>query len=170
MSAISNSGSLIHLAKISLISLLKEIYGEILIPVKVKIEAVDRGKNRGYSDAIIIEKAIDEKWIKIVNIKSPKKFYALAEIAGLHEAEIEVIWLAYKRNIIALLDDDAARKFARSLGIIVRGTLGVVVEAVKKGIITKNKALEALDKLSNIMYLSSDVYVSTKKSIEKIFA
>jgi len=64
-----------------------------------------------------------------------------------------VIWLAYKRNVIALLDDDAARKFAKSLGVIVRGTLGVIVEAVKKGIMTKNKALEALDRLSNIMYL-----------------
>ena len=168
MSAVSNSGPLIHLAKISLISLLKELYGEVLIPVEVKIEAVNRGKDRGYSDAIIIEEAINEKWIKVVNVKPLKKFYALAEIAGLHKAEIEVIWLAYKRNIIALLDDDSARKFVKSLGVRVRGTLGIIVEGVREGIIAKSKALEALDRLSTIMYLSSDVYILARRSIEKL--
>lgn len=167
MSVVSNSGPLIHLAKVSLINILKELYNQVLIPLEVKIEAIDKGKEKGFPDAILIEEALNEGWIKVINVKPSKKFSTLAEIAGLHEAEIKVIWLAYKRNITALLDDDAARKFAKSLGIKVRGSLGIILEAVKKGIIAKSKALEALDRLSDIMYLSSEVYRLVRRSIEK---
>jgi len=164
---VSNSGPLIHLAKISLIHILRELYGNILITLEVKVEVVDKGKERGYSDALLIEKAINNGWIKVVRIEVPEKIYGLAETAGLHKAEVEVIWLAYRRNIIALLDDSVARIFAKSMGVRVKGSLGVIVEAFRKNILTRNDALNALDKISSIMYLSSDVYRIVRNSIEK---
>ena len=44
---VSNSGPLIHLARIYRLNLLKELFGKVAIPTEVKIEVVDRGNERG---------------------------------------------------------------------------------------------------------------------------
>ena len=62
MIAVSNAGPLIHLAKIGRLSLLKEIFNEIIIPRTVKVEVVDKGKEKGaLSEAI--EEAI-KLWLE----------------------------------------------------------------------------------------------------------
>ncbi len=168
MRAASNSGPLIHLARVSALFLLKKLYGEVLIPYEVKIEVVLRGKEKGYSDAFIVERAISEGWIIVVDVKPPETYLSLASRAGVHMAESRVIWLAYREGLVALLDDDAARVFAESLGIKVRGSLGILIEAVKKGFMSKKNALRTLDKLSNVMYLSADLYRIVRKAIERM--
>ena len=164
-SAVSNSGPLIHLAKVGKLELLK-LY-EVLIPSQVKIEIVDRGKERGHGDAIVVEDAIKEGWIKVIDIKIEKKFIQAAENAGLHEAEIAVIFYAYEEKYLALLDDDPARIFARDLGIKVKGSLGILVKNLKEKKVVFEEALRALDDLASIMYLSSDLYKMTLKELEK---
>jgi|GEM_PF-5309391 hypothetical protein len=57
MSAVSNAGPPIHLAKIGRLSLLKEIFEEIIVPRTVKVEVIDRGREKGKPDAFIIENA-----------------------------------------------------------------------------------------------------------------
>ncbi len=47
MTAVSNAGPLIHLAKIGRLNLLKDIFNEIVIPRTVKEEVIDRGKEKG---------------------------------------------------------------------------------------------------------------------------
>ena len=44
--AVSNSGPLIHLARIGRLNLLRQLLGAVAIPVDVKIEVVDREKKR----------------------------------------------------------------------------------------------------------------------------
>lgn len=56
---ISNSGPLIHVARIYKLKLLKELFGEIVIPYAVKKEVVDRGKEEGMADAFLIENEIE---------------------------------------------------------------------------------------------------------------
>ena len=164
-SAVSNSGPLIHLAKAGLLELIR-LY-DIMIPVEVKYEVVDRGKEKGFTDALLIEKAIEEGWIKVVNVRVDDKFAKAAEVAGLHKAEIAVVYYAYKNGITALLDEDAARVFARSLGVKVRGSLGLLIEGLNEGLISYSEAVKGLDELSKIMYLSSDVYRLALRKIEK---
>jgi len=163
--AVSNSGPLIHLAKTGLLHLIK-LY-DILIPQEVKREVVDVGKEKGYSDAFLVEKAIDDGWIRVIEIKVDEKFAEIARLAGLHEAEIGVVYYAYQNKITALLDEDPARVFARSLGVKVRGSLGLLIEGLKEGLITYREALEGLDRLVDTMYLSSSVYKLVLKEIEK---
>ena len=167
-SAVSNSGPLIHLAKAGLLELIR-LY-DIMIPVEVKYEVVDRGKEKGFTDALLIEKAIEEGWIKVVNVSVDDKFAKFAkaaEVAGLHEAEIAVVYYALQNGITALLDEDAARVFARSLGVKVRGSLGLLIEGLNEGLISYSEAVKGLDELSKIMYLSSDVYKLALREIEK---
>ena len=164
-SAVSNSGPLIHLAKAGLLELIT-IY-DVLIPIEVKIEVVDRGKEKGYSDAVLIGNAIKDGWIKEIKIEVEKGFLKIADIAGLHKAEIHVISYAYQHKIIALLDDEPARVFARGLGVNVSGSLSILIRGLKRGLIAYNGALNGLEKLSDVMYLSSDAYRVTLKELEK---
>ncbi len=127
---------------------------------------VEKGKARGYSDALLIEKKIEEGSIKEIPIEIDNKFEAAAQIAGLHKAEIAVIYYAYKNEIIALLDDDAARIFARGMGIKVKGTLGVLIDGFNNKVISRPEALLGLNKLSQIMYLSADIYQLVLKQLE----
>ncbi len=115
-----------------------------------------------------VEKAIEECWIKVIDVSVDDKFSKAAEVAGLHKAEIAVVYYAYKKNgINALLDDDAARVFARGLGVKVRGSLGLLIEGLKEGLISYSEAVKGLDDLSKVTYLSSDVYKLVLKKIEK---
>ena len=164
-SAVSNSGPLIHLAKVGLLELIK-LY-DVLIPVEVKYEVVDKGKEKGFTDALLVEKAIEDGLIKVINVSVDDKFAKAAEIAGLHKAEIAVVYYAYKNDIIALLDEDAARVFARGLGVKVRGSLGLLIEGLKEGLISYLEAIKGLDDLSKVMYLSSDVYKLVLREIER---
>jgi len=164
--AVSNSGPLIHLAKAGLLEFIK-LY-DVLIPSEVKYEVVDRGKEKGFSDAVQIEKAIEDGWIRVIDVDMGNRFAKAAEIAGLHKAEVSVIYYAYMNGIIALLDEDAARVFARGLGVKVKGSLGLLVEGLKKGVITYSKAINGLNNLSRIMYLSSDVYSLVLRELERL--
>jgi predicted nucleic acid-binding protein len=88
---VSNAGPLIHLAKISLLHLFKTLFQKLIIPLEVKVGAVDLGKEKGSPDAIHIEKAIDEGWIKVEEVKLSKGFKDVAKVAGLRLAEVATI-------------------------------------------------------------------------------
>ncbi|MHA1378545.1 MAG: hypothetical protein ACTSRG_09205 [Candidatus Helarchaeota archaeon] len=164
-SAVSNSGPLIHLSKTGLLNLIQLF--DISIPTEVKVEVVDEGKKKGYADAILIEKAINDDWIKIFDIQVEKNFLQAADIAGLHPAEIKVIYYALQKGIIALLDDDPARIFARTLGVKISGSLGVLIKGLKEKEISFKEALKGLDDLADVMYLSSEIYKIALKELEK---
>ncbi|MHA1710652.1 MAG: hypothetical protein ACTSUS_01085 [Candidatus Freyarchaeota archaeon] len=165
---VSNAGPLIHLAKTNLLRLLKDLYQEVVIPREVKVEAVDRGKERGFSDAVQIEDAISQGWIKVEEVKITEEFASTARVAGLRVAEAAVIYYAYKNKAAALLDEDSARVFARTLGIPIRGSLGIILEGLKRSIISRTEALIALEKLSDVMYLSADLYRVVRRKIEEM--
>jgi predicted nucleic acid-binding protein len=165
--AASNAGPLIHLARINRLHLLKALFKEVTIPTEVKVETVDKGRERGFPDALQIEKAINEGWIRIEKIEPNRELTEVAKIAGLQLAEVAVIYYACRNRAIALLDDEPARVFARTLGVSVRGSLGIILDALKKGFLSRGEALEALDKLSEVMYLAPYVYRLVKKEIER---
>jgi len=164
---VSNAGPLIHLARTNLLHLLKNLYREVVIPNEVKIETVDRGVEKGFPDAIQIGDAINEGWIKAEDTKLTQEFTKMAQIAGLKTAEAAVIYYAYQNDGMALLDEDPARTLARTLGIPIRGTLGIILESLKKGFLSRVEALKALEKLSEIMYLGADLYRTVRDEIEK---
>ncbi len=163
----SDAGPLIHLAKIGLLDLLRETYSTITIPLEVRAEAAGRGKEKGFADAFLIEEAIRTGWIQVVDVKMPGEFLELCRHAGVDKGEAEVLRYAKENGGLALLDDEAPRDLARSLGIPVRGTLGVLVESVRRGILTRQSALRKLDELSDLMYMSGELYRLTRRALEE---
>jgi len=168
--AISNAGPLIHLAKANALHILQALFHTILIPDEVKIETVDKGKDKGHPDALQIEKAIQQGWIKTktMQVQLNRDFKKAAKTAGLRNAEAVVIQYAYQNRLVALLDDEPARVFARTLGVTVRGTLGILIQAAKNNVLNRQEAMQILDKLTETMYISVDLYKTTRKEIDKL--
>lgn len=163
---VSNSGPLIHLAKIGRIEILKDIFRKAIIPREVKLEIVDRGKDEGMGDAFLIESEIENGWI-VINQRNNGKVKEIAESAGIDIGEASAIMLARRTKCPVLIDDLAARRFASGLGLEVVGSIGVLIRYAKLQKISKNEALGALDKLALVMWLSLDVYEDARKIIEK---
>jgi len=165
---VSSAGPLIHLAKANALHMLQALFHTILIPDEVKTETVDKGKDKGHPDALQIEKAIQQGWIKTIQVQLNRDFKKVAKTAGLRNAEAVVIQYAYQDRLIALLDDAPARVFARTLGITVRGALGILIQATKSNILNRQEAMQILDKLTETMYISVDLYKTTRKEIDKL--
>ncbi len=164
---VSNSGPLIHLAKVGRIKLLKDIFGEVIIPHEVKLEVVDRGKDEGMGDAFLIESEIENGWI-VTDKNNDHKVKEIAESAGIDIGEASAIMLARRMKCPVLIDDLAARRFAAGLGLEVIGSIGVLIRSAKLQKISKREAFEALDKLARVMWLSVDIYEDARMIIEKL--
>ena len=159
---VSNAGPLIHLARISKLKLLKALFGEVVIPYAVKEEVVERGKEKGKADAFLIEEGLKEGWIVTVEDIDMGE---IAERAGIEEAEAIAIMHARRKRCPVLLDDLAARRFAISLGLEVVGSVGVLIMSAKECKISKEEALDSLEKLAKVMWLRIDVYEGARKAI-----
>ena len=65
----------------------------------------------GVIDALLVEKAIEEGWIKIINVNIDDKFVKIAEVAGLHKTEVTVLTMLTKT---VLLHYDVVRIFTKN--------------------------------------------------------
>ena len=142
-----NTTPLIALSHVGLLHLLKQLYGEIIIPEAVYQElAIKKGS--------VCEKEVNNflSWIRVKKIENQmaKQMYK----TQLHDGEVEVMILA--KEIIAdivIIDDAKAKKHAKYLGLPVTGTLGILIKAKQKGYI---------DKLKPILYqmVQNGIYIS----------
>jgi len=163
-SIVANATPLIYLVKIGKINLLKRIFGMVLIPEEVKIETVDEGKRLGESDAYIIEDAINDGWLKVLNtkiIKFPVK---------LEKGEMAVLSLAKNLGVReVLIDEISARTVARLLGLIPRGTIYVLLKALEIKEIDFNEFLESLNELVKQGFrLKEEIYLEAIRIARRI--
>lgn len=127
---IVNSTPLIVLCKIGRLDILQKLYGVIVIPQAVfyEITAKEDSACRQISE---------QEWIHVEGIsdQSDKKMYK----AKLHNGEVEVMILAQEKPEadLVIIDDNAAKKTAKYLGLTVTGTIGVLLKAKKAGVIEK---------------------------------
>lgn len=122
---IVNSTPLIVLTNINHLSLLKNLYSEIFIPQAVFDEVTAK------NDSACQEIKNHTDWIHICKIKdeSQKRMYQ----AKLHAGEVEVMILAQESPgaDLVILDDNAAKKTAKFLGLKVTGTNEVSGRALR---------------------------------------
>ncbi len=154
---VSNSTVLIYLAKIGKLNLLKELFGEILIPAEVFREVVINGKEQQQPDAFAVEMAIEEEWIKVKDIE------ALGELDefGIDIGEAEAISLAKSLGIPVLLDQTHARVAAKALGLKPRGTIFVMLATLRKKLLTYEEYIDSLEELVKAGFrMSDEVYLA----------
>lgn len=147
MPVISDASPLIWLAKVGKITLLKDLFGEVIIPQEVYTEAVEKGLQYGFTDAQTIKECISEGWIKLYELNS-KNQVLLQKISGyaseIHLGEAQAIVLARELKLLLLMDESAGRAFAQAWGLKVKGTIYVIISALRKGFISETEAKETV--------------------------
>jgi predicted nucleic acid-binding protein len=125
---VTDAGPIIHLSQIHLLKLLPTLYEQILVPDLVYREVVVDGDLLPGSAEL--RRA---KWIELVPHDPGAPLFQLLR-SQLDPGEAAAIWLAAERKAALILSDDRpARLAAEQLGVAVRGTLGVLVEAKRRG-------------------------------------
>ena len=160
---VSNASPLIYLAKVGKLYLLKELFQIVLIPKSVYEEVVIKGKDKGFPDAEVVERAVKDGWIKVVEVQTEKEFDEI------ERGEAEAIELALKESLDLLVDDSTARVVASSLGVRPIGTLRVLYLAVKNGLISKYNAKKTLSLMIKEGFrISIEVYSRFLEELEKL--
>lgn len=132
MIVLSNAGPLIALSKLNRLTLLSELYGTVHVPRTVYEEVTAA---QGRPDALTARIFLQHFRWPILEASSGV-LQAYRPPVELDAGERELLALARDlKDPLLLLDDEAARSEARRLGFRLKGTLGVLVEAHRKGLL-----------------------------------
>ena len=162
---VSDASVLIALAKMQRLQLLEEVYRHVAISPVVKAEVVDRGKAISAPGVEQIEKALADGWIKVLrlNAKERQLKQRVLKTTRLDEGEGESLALAHSREVLLIVDDREARAMAAAMSLEFIGTAGVLLEAFLKHHLTLEELEEAVEDLSNVIWLSPTVVVEILK-------
>lgn len=145
---IADTSCLIILKKVNELNLLQRLFQQITVTPTITQE-------------------YQEKLPEWITIQSPNEqsYRAIAEI--IDEGEASAIALALEIDDCRLiLDDIRARKYAKQLDLSVIGTLGIIAQAQKAGIIPS--ALTVIDKIQTTNFrLSERVIEQVKQALDK---
>ena len=151
MKIICNTTPIIALSSVNQFQLLKMLYHSITVPLAVIEELKEGGP-------IYVPDIHNYEWIKVI---PNKKGISNKLLFQLDSGERQVIITALREKAdLVLIDDRSGRNIAEYLGLKVKGTLGVLVDAKRRGLI------ESFTKLSQEMK-EHGIYYS-KKLIEEI--
>jgi len=125
---ICNTSPIQYLHQIGAMSLLSSLVGHLTVPQAVVGELAE-GRRMG----IDLPDVTTEDWI---TVRRPTSEPALPLVSELGPGETEVLMLALEApEAIVILDDGLARWVAEKIGVRLTGTLGVLRDAKKAGLI-----------------------------------
>ena len=118
---VADAGPLMALAKLNLLYLLKQLYGQVQFPCSVYEEVIVEGIRWGFEDAHTLQQFLSQESWKPTEIEDMPD-----ELASSHldRGERESIALALDQNGLLLIDEEQGRAVARRLGVKVRGDFG----------------------------------------------
>ena len=121
---ISNNSPLVGLLGLNLLPLLRDLYTEVWIPRAVEKEFLRK-------DPIVRRETLkNTPWIKTVDLTDPQ---TAAVYVGLDDGEAEALALANEHDArLVLLDEKVGRQVAEEIGLTVKGTVGILLEAKQK--------------------------------------
>jgi hypothetical protein len=127
------------LAKLGLLDLLHRLYGQVRFPTAVFTEVVRRGGERGYSDAFLVQMAIQQRKLGVVEVNDSDLPSDIATLP-LDVGEKQALYLAQSDKAdLVLFDDEKVREEAKARGLNVKGTLGVIIQAYHAGLLGLNE-------------------------------
>lgn len=139
MIVVSNTSPIINLAAVGQLQLLRQLYGQIIIPPAVHREIVVVGT--GQPGAVQVE-SFD--WFETRSVLNQDLVASLQ--LKVDEGEAEAIALASALNAdLLLLDERRGRVAAAHLGLRFIGLLGILIEAKHKDLVPATKPI--LDQL-----------------------
>ena len=143
MIVVSDSTPLITLMKAERLDVLQGLFGEVLIPEAVFNELTT---NTDFTEEADLVK--NSSFIKVVSVNDDKAVSLLRRATGLDLGESEAIVYADNNKAdILLMDEVAGRRVATDMGFVIMGSIGVLIAAFKRGILSQADAKEALEKI-----------------------
>ena len=147
---VCDAGPLIHLDEVGCVKLLAD-FPQVLVPLAVWDEVVKHRPNALTQETVRYQK------VTLGNALSAE-LDALTRLLGLHRGEQQALQVAQTHpGCLMLTDDTAARLAARSLGLAVHGTLGVLLRAIRRQQKSKEEIVKVLRSLPN----TSTLYIRT---------
>ncbi len=151
MIVVANAGPLIALAQTDRFALLQTLYGTLHIPPAVREEVVIAGHGRPGS----VEVA-DARWIEVVDVQGTTAVRLLADRLDLGESQAIVLALELDADPL-LIDEDRGRRIAEARGIAKTGTIGTLVVAKQRGLLSS--VAQELDRLQAAGFrMSQEIY------------
>jgi len=138
MIVISDTSPLITFWGIGHLDVLASLYGEVVIPCEVEAEL----RTEQHSDSAEAIFVACRGWLKVM---SPQH---LATVQGLDPGETAAITLAKELGAdLLIIDEKLGRKVANCESVPVIGTIGVLIEAAKAGLIDLTRSFERIKKI-----------------------
>lgn len=128
MPIIANAGPLIALGRIAKLSLLPQLYKEVIVPPAVYQEVTYEEERSGAKEII------NAAWIQQKSVPDTISVQRLHY--WLDDGESEAIVLAQMMHMPLLIDERRGRNIAKTLHIPCVGTVGVLLTAKNKGHLT----------------------------------
>jgi len=137
--------------------MLLTLYGDVLIPREVYNEVVVNGLRLGADDAPAVDFLVQQGYIQVVEVVWPVPLPAWGQ--ALDAGEIEVILLGQQQAADwVLIDNEHARKAAREVGLPLKGTVGLLLEAWRQGYLS----LQAFELLIQEIKQRPDLWISAQ--------
>ena len=132
-----------YLYQLKLLHIIQKLANHVFVPPAV-VEEI----RIGHSVAVNLPELEELDW---VTVRRPISELALPLVVNLGPGETEVLMLALEmREAVAVLDDALAREMAETLDLHLTGTLGLLLDAKKAGLISALRPL--LDELQSLRF------------------
>jgi predicted nucleic acid-binding protein len=163
MKAISNSSVLIALSSIDQLELINQRFPDgVMIPQAVWKEFVETGRGKPGAESVVKASFL------VVSSVTNTALVSLLRLE-LDEGESEAIALFLEQpNQAILLDEKNARRIAKRMNLPVLGTVGILIWAKQKGLISNLK--EQLDALQSVgkFRLGNVIYEESLKKVGEL--
>jgi predicted nucleic acid-binding protein len=125
---ISNTSPLFYLHQIQQLDLLRQIYGQVIVPPAVVAE-LKAGAAKGER----VPEPENFNWLEISAVPAQTVIKSIPDLGG---GEAEVIELAISLpGSLVIIDDQLGRQIAQAHGLRFTGTLGVLIKAKRSGLV-----------------------------------
>lgn len=164
MMVIANTTVISNFAAVRQLDLLRRLLNAVYISTDVYAEIQD-----GIAEGIRAYDGIDahivpfseDGWLHLTALQGDEELRLFNRMpASLHRGEASCLAIAVQRGWAFVTDDASARKTARTLGVPISGTLGILIEAVSTAALSAPEADRLLEEMIASGYRSPHRTVS----------
>ena len=155
MIVVSDTTPLISLLKTGRLDTLEKLFGEVRIPDAVFEELTSIPR---YSDEAAAIRSYP--YIDIISVNDTDAVDQVSREDGLDLGESEAIVLTQEISADLLLMDEArGRDVARSLGLRITGTVGILLLSYERGILNKGEIMDCVERLRDANLFIGERYL-----------
>jgi len=137
--AVANASPLIYLAKLGLLRLLRLMFAKVITSEIVRDEVLVESA----PEFVVLNEAFSS-WLEVVH-SADENLVSRLIATQVHRGEATVIAIAKdiaerERKPVVIIDDLAARDLARTFGLKVTGTIGVLMRARNRRLLSTDEA------------------------------